>query len=272
MPLDTDAVLTLLQDTAEEVINPRFRALAEGDVSSKTHPGDLVTVADREAEVIITAALRAAYPDALVLGEEAYADDAGLLEQFRAADHAFTVDPVDGTRNFVHGSPDHAVMAAEVRAGQTVRAWIWQPQHGTAYVAERGAGLWRDGARVPSLDRGARRPEQWDVRTSARRMTGARLGPVGPLQLTWVSCGIDYPQLATGGCDALVYRGTMPWDHVPGSLMLDEVGGFVGTTEGEEYGPRSRPGGIVAAASERIFRTLLEDLATTRRQRPAGGS
>ena len=260
MPLDTDAVLTLLQETAEEVIDPRFRALADEDVSSKTHPGDLVTVADREAEVIITAALRTAYPDALVLGEEAYADDAGLLEQFRAADHAFTVDPVDGTRNFVHGSADHAVMAAEVLRGETVRAWIWQPQHRQAYVAERGAGLWCNGSRVPDLDGAARAPGSWDVRTSARRMIGTMVGPVGPLELTWVSCGIDYPKLATGACDALVYRGTMPWDHVPGALMLTEVGGFVGTTEGGEYGPRTRPGGIVGAANEQVFRTLLDYL------------
>lgn len=257
MALDTDAVLTLLQETAEEVINPRFRALAEGDVSSKTHPGDLVTVADQEAEVIITRALRAAYSEALVLGEEAFAEDASLLDRFRAADHAFTVDPVDGTRNFVHGSPDHAVMAAEVRGGRTVRAWIWQPQHGTAWVAELGAGLWRDGTRVAPLPPAPTDPTAWDVRTSARSMIGARLGEVGPLELTWVSCGIDYPQLATGGCDALVYRGTHPWDHVPGALMLTEAGGVVGTVEGAPYGPGSVTAGIVAAADRYVLDTLL---------------
>ena len=56
-----------MQETAEAVINPRFRALADAEISSKTHPGDLVTVADREAEVLIARALRAAYPGALVL-------------------------------------------------------------------------------------------------------------------------------------------------------------------------------------------------------------
>lgn len=259
MALDTAAVLTLLQETAEEVIDPRFRALEEGDVSSKTHPGDLVTVADQEAEVIITAALRAAYPDALVLGEEAYAEDASLLESFRGADHAFTVDPVDGTRNFVHGSPDHAVMVAEVRGGQAVRAWIWQPQHRTAYVAERGAGLWRDGERV-SRREPAERPEDWDLRVSRRQAVGTMLGPMGPLALTWVSCGIDYPKLATGECDALLYRGTMPWDHVPGSLMVREVGGLVGTDTGEPYAPTSRPRAVVGAADERVLRTVVGEL------------
>lgn len=259
MALDTDAVLTLLQETAEEVINPRFRALTAEEVTSKTHPGDLVTVADREAEVLIARALREAYPDAMVLGEEAYAADASLLEAFREADHAWTVDPVDGTRNFVHGSPDHAVMAAEVVGGRPVRAWIWQPQHGVAWVAERGAGLWRDGERVersapPRADR------DLDIRTSHRKMVGGQLGPVGPLELTWISCGIDYPQLASGGCDGLVYRGTMPWDHAPGSLMVEEVGGVVGTVDGHPYYPRERPTGIVAAADERVYRLLVDHL------------
>lgn len=261
--LDTDAVLTLLQETAEAVINPRFRALAQAEISSKTHPGDLVTVADREAEVLIARALRAAYPQAMVLGEEEYAGDARLLDAFRAADHAFTVDPVDGTRNFVHGSPDHAVMAAEVVGGQTVRAWIWQPQHEVAYVAERGSGLWRDGVQVRRAA-APEAPEDLDVRTSTRRSVGTMLGPVGPMGLTWVSCGIDYPQLATGGCDGLVYGGTMPWDHVPGALMIEEVGGVVGTTDGEVYGPRSRPRGIVAAADERTYRALVEHLGEMR--------
>ena len=262
MPADaisTDDVLTLLRETAEEVIDPRFRALEDHDISSKTHPGDLVTVADREAEVIITAALRAAYPGALILGEEAYAEDAGLLEAFRRAGHAFTVDPVDGTRNFVHGSPDHAVMASEVRDGRVVRAWIWQPQHRTAWVAELGSGLWRDGERVLRAAP-PERPEDWDVRTSTRRLVGTTLGPMGPMALTWASCGIDYPKLATGECDALVYRGTMPWDHVPGSLLVAEAGGVVGTAAGEVYGPRSRPQGIVGAADGRVLRTVAEHL------------
>ena len=115
--VNTQEILQLLQDVAEEVINPRFRTLTDDQVAEK-NPGDLVTVADHEAEVRITEALTSAYPGALVLGEEATAADDTLLDRFRDADHAFTVDPVDGTKNFVHGSRDHAVMAAELRDGE----------------------------------------------------------------------------------------------------------------------------------------------------------
>ncbi len=102
--LSTDAVLDLLREVADEVIAPRFRSLSEGEVMEK-RPGDLVTVADREAEVRITDRLLEAYPGAVVLGEEAFAEDRDLMDRYLAADHAFTVDPVDGTKNFVHGSP-----------------------------------------------------------------------------------------------------------------------------------------------------------------------
>ena len=145
--MDTDAVLSLIQEVAAQVITPRFRALADGQVMEKK-PGDLVTVADREAEVLITRALSAAHPDAVVLGEEASHADHALQQRYSAADHSFTVDPIDGTKNFVHGSPDHAVMVSELRSRQVVRSWIWQPQHGRAYIAERGAGAYRDGERL----------------------------------------------------------------------------------------------------------------------------
>ena len=60
-------MLQLIRDVADEVINPRFRDLGSDEISEK-NPGDLVTVADHEAERLLTRALNDAYPDAVVLG------------------------------------------------------------------------------------------------------------------------------------------------------------------------------------------------------------
>ena len=261
MAIDTESMLTLLQEVAAEVIDPRFRALEERQISSKAHPGDLVTIADQEAEVLITRALRAAYPQALVLGEEAFAQEPSLLDDFRTATaaHACTVDPVDGTRNFVHGSPDHAVMVGEVRGGQTVRAWIWQPQHGRAYVAERGAGAWCDGRRLAPLQVGPD-PAGWRIRTSDPRRIGRAIDPTPPMELTWIRCGIAYPHLAEGDCEALVYRSTRPWDHVPGALLLEEVGGVVGDPQGRAYSPGIEHSSLVAAAAPEVLEVLRAGL------------
>jgi fructose-1,6-bisphosphatase/inositol monophosphatase family enzyme len=257
--VDTDEVLTLLRDVAEQVINPRFRSLDSDEIAEK-NPGDLVTVADKEAEALITGALRAAYPGVLVLGEEATAGDDTLMDRFLAAEHAFTVDPVDGTKNFVKGSKDHAVMAAEVRGGDVVRSWIWQPQHETAYVAELGAGAYRNGERL------ARPPVGEELRgvTSKRRWIGRALGALRALELTWVCCGVDYPKIVEGAADYAVYSGTKPWDHAPGSLLLTEAGGFLGTFDGHAYRPQAGLArGLVSAADRATYdvvQGLISDL------------
>ena len=250
--MNTQEILQLLQDVAEDVINPRFRSLSREQVDEK-HPGDLVTVADREAEERLTEALSRAYPHALVLGEEATHTDKGLVSRFRAADHAFTIDLVDGTKNFVSGSKDHAVMVAELRGGEVVRSWIWQPQHDTAYVAERGLGAWRNGQRL------VRPPVGAALRgvTSRRRWIGRSLDGLAPLELTWVCCGVDYPKVVEGAADYLVYGGTQPWDHAPGSLLLAEAGAFLGTFEGGPYRPQAEPpAGLLGAADRATYERL----------------
>jgi fructose-1,6-bisphosphatase/inositol monophosphatase family enzyme len=253
--VETEDVLALLKDVADEVVAPRFRGLAAEEITQK-QPGDLVTVADREAEVRITAALRGAYPDAVVLGEEATAADATSVDRFRTAQHAFTVDPVDGTRNFVHGSPDYAVMVAELRGGEVVRSWIWQPEHGRAYVAERGAGAWCDGRRLvrPRLEGELRGV------TARRSWVGRTLGVLRALELTWVCCGVDYPRLVEGAADYALYWRGKPWDHAPGSLLLTEAGGFVGTFDGAAYRPQLQPPLGLVAAADRATYDLVQGL------------
>jgi fructose-1,6-bisphosphatase/inositol monophosphatase family enzyme len=254
--VDTAAVLTLLQDVAAEVITPRFRALADAEVEEK-NPGDLVTVADHESEELITQALQAAYPDALILGEEAMAADPSLVERYAAAEHAFTVDPVDGTKNFVHGSPDHAVMVGEVLRGEIVRGWIWQPQHEAAYVAERGAGATRNGEPLRVAD-----PGDAAYRTARRQWVGKELPGLGSLELTWACCGVDYPHLVAGDARVLLYSRSMPWDHVPGALILAEAGGVIGRHDGRPLQPQHLEGGIVAAPDQATYDAVVESLRT----------
>jgi fructose-1,6-bisphosphatase/inositol monophosphatase family enzyme len=259
--VETDDVLTLLQDVAEQVINPRFRSLDEDEVHEK-NPGDLVTAADHEAEVLITDALVGAYPETVVLGEEAYAHDTSLLAKFSAAEHAFTVDPVDGTKNFVHGSKDHAVMVAEISHGEVTRSWIWHPQHETSYVAERGAGAYRTttGGTPERLVRSAAPPAPMDWRavTSRRSWVGHELSGLRPLALTWVCCGVDYPRMVEGLADVVLYGHANAWDHAPGALLLSESGGHHGTMDGGPYDPRSpeRPG-LVAAADRATYDAMV---------------
>ncbi|NHN55303.1 inositol monophosphatase [Calidifontibacter sp. DB0510] len=261
--MDNDAVLELLQEVAATIVTPRFRSLRADQIMEK-NPGDLVTVADREAEVEITRRLQAAYPDALIVGEEAVSADPSILQRVSGVDHWFTVDPIDGTKNFVHGSPDHALMVAEMRGSSVMRAFIWQPEHQAAYVAERDAGATRNGVALPSIPRS---PDDLHGRTSRRAMLGKRIGGLPALDLSWVCCGVDYPHIAEGDADFLLYGGSMPWDHAPGSLVLTEAGGVVGYADGSAYDPTSLQTPIIAAGDratyERVCSALADDTAWT---------
>ncbi len=261
--MNTDALLELLQDVAARIVTPRFRSLADHEVMEK-NPGDLVTVADRESELAITARLQQAYPDALIVGEEAVAADPSILTRTHDAGHWFTVDPIDGTKNFVNGSPDHALMVAEMRGREVVRGIIWQPEHKVAYVAEKGAGAFRNGERLDAITRDQ---DALSGHTSRRNLLGERIGDLPPLALSWVCCGVDYPHLALGDADFLLYGGSMPWDHAPGSLLLTESGGVVGYADGSAYDPTSLQTPLLAAGDratyKRVCRAVAQDSAAT---------
>ena len=228
--MQTDAVSALIQDVCDRVILPRFRALARHEVEQK-RPGDLVTVADREAEAELTAAFRSATPQALVVGEEAAFVDPRLVDGLPTAGHAWVIDPVDGTRNFAAGSIDFGVMVAEVRDGRATRGWIWQPLHAALYVAERGAGATCNGTPLAPLA-----PTQRPWRVAVWPRLARQHAEDLLLRPTRGSCAIDYPALARGDLDGLAYRSIHPWDHLAGTLMLTELGGSA-TVDRRAYAP-----------------------------------
>lgn len=241
--MDTEGMLALLQETADAVITPRFRQLADSDIDEKK-PGDLVTVADREAEVYLTRLLKDAYPDAVVVGEEAAFADPGLLKGLDNADHSFVIDPIDGTRNFVHGDDAHGVILAELRAGVTTRGWIWQPQTLRGYAVERGAGVQLNGQ--PIVRERHDRPPLGA--SSKRRLLGYDAdGQLSPVVRSRFACCFDYPAVLHGELDFMWYSSMHPWDHLAGSLMVVENGGVSRTMDGLQYTLRSRARGLLVA-------------------------
>lgn len=248
-----DEVTAAIEEVAATIVLPRFRALADGEVSEKG-PGDLVTVADVEAEQALTRWLTAAWPGSTVVGEEAVAADPRVLAAAPSHDRVWVVDPIDGTRNFVAGSPDFAVMVARVERGRTVESWIHHPAVGTTYRAERGAGAEVDGRPL------RRTPAPEDVADLAgtvvtglldpptARRVEARAGAVRELRPNAGAAGIQYPRVARGELDFVLWWRTHVWDHAPGALLLAEVGGCAVRLDGEDYEPWSDRRGLVVAA------------------------
>ncbi len=261
MSLDVGAVTALVERVAREIVTPRFGALDPRDIGSKG-VDDIVTIVDQEAEAEITRCLSALLPGVPVVGEEGVAADPAVLRGL-AAPLAWVVDPLDGTRAFVEGLPEHSVMVALLEDGRSVAGWICLPALGSTYVAERGSGAFRNGERLV-------RPAVHEPPTGA-----ASLGISGEwraaLDGSPLTAGLDldgrlwagyfYSQVADGALDALVYARALPWDHAPGAAIVRELGGAVLREDGTDYLPGAHEGGLVVGASPAVARTVLDALA-----------
>ncbi|MEU4771286.1 inositol monophosphatase family protein [Micromonospora sp. NPDC023644] len=260
-----DDVGGLLRETADQVVLPLFRKLDDADVSEKA-PGDLVTVADRRAEEVISVALRRLRPGSVVVGEEAVADDPALLEHLRGSGDVWLVDPVDGTSNFAAGRQPFALMVALLTDGEPAAAWVLDPLAGTLAVARAGEGTWLDGRPVrtdegaPALDtlRGVAMSRFLPAASRARvEAGGERLGELLPGQHC---AGREYLDVLTGDQQFVLFWSTLPWDHAPGTLLVRAAGGVARRFDGTDYRPADEGHGLLVAASERIWAEVREAL------------
>ncbi|MDR1711161.1 MAG: inositol monophosphatase [Propionibacteriaceae bacterium] len=253
--MQTEEVAEILFEVTERVIMPRFGHLERDEVQQKK-PGDLVTIADKEAEAEIGEALSQRTPDALIVGEEGVFTDTRIMDALPGADHAWVLDPIDGTRNFTKASPDFAVMLAEVIHGETVRSWIYQPVHSKLYVAEHGGGVTCNGAQLRPVNPGREVP------------LGATYVPLkGESELsikvrrTWGSAGVDYPNLLEGVVDFLAYRSMFPWDHLPAGLMINELGGKIASDEGVPYRAGVFGRRVISAMNDLVWKQVRDAIA-----------
>lgn len=263
--IDIAVVGDILREAASTIIEPRFARLRDDEISEKA-PGEVVTVADQEAETFITRHLRELLPGVPVVGEEAVSEDPGLIHALTSAPLAWLVDPLDGTANFTHGDDRWAVMAALVQDGETIASAIYRHTDHRLYLAERGNGACCNGVRLSA-------PAPANV--SAGDLRGAvltrfltvderttmlpRLARIGEVTAGFNCAGYEYPTIADGEENFALFQRTLPWDHAPGALLLTEAGGVARHPDGSTYRPDTPRRGLLLASSPHVW-TCIRDV------------
>jgi myo-inositol-1(or 4)-monophosphatase len=217
---------------------------------------DLVTDADRASEALIAERIRAAFPNAAILGEEGGAYGG-------RGDERFVVDPLDGTTNYAHRYPLFCVSIAYERAGVVEAGAVFAPALGELFAARRGGGTTCNGApvRVSAISTvsdamvctgfnpaGYVRNGKYFAHLSDRAQAVRRDG----------SAALDLAFVAAGRFDAFWEWDLKPWDVAAGALLIEEAGGRAGAIAG---GPLDIANGSILASNGAVHAEMERLLA-----------
>ncbi|HTS90877.1 MAG TPA: histidinol-phosphatase [Stellaceae bacterium] len=204
-----------------------------------------VTVADREAEAALRAAIERAYPADGILGEE---HGAVRLDARRV----WVLDPIDGTKSFISGVPLFGTLIALVEAGEPVLGVIDQPISRERWLGARGHATTLSGAPVrtrscPTLGAATLYATSPDMFTGAEAQSFARLKSAVKLARFGADC-YAYGLLAAGFIDVVVEASLKPYDYLAMVPVIEGAGGSIVDWEGRKLGLGS--GGRILACGD----------------------
>jgi len=256
-----DAVAQRAADAARSTILPFFRTRDLAQENKAENGFDPVTQADRGAEERIREIIRDARPQDSILGEEfeAYAGTSGLT---------WVLDPIDGTRGFISGTPTWGVLIAVSDENGPIYGLIDQPYIGERFIGSPlGAHMSGPHGSSALAARGARDLSEATVFTTFPEVGTAAEGRAFKAvsdRANLTRYGMDcyaYALVAAGQIDLVIEAGLHPYDvHAP-IAVIQAAGGIVTNWEG---GPAHDGGRVLAAANPEIHAQalkILQDMA-----------
>jgi histidinol phosphatase-like enzyme (inositol monophosphatase family) len=192
-----------------------------------------VTEADRAAEAILRGGLLGAFPEDAFLGEE-------TGETPGVSGYEWVVDPIDGTKSFIHGVPLYSTLVACRKAGRGLVGVIAVPALGELAYARAGGGAWfvRGDAEPVRAAVSSRREmaeslvcssdfvdfADWSGGAVAGRAARDRIEADAGLTRTWGD-GYGYLLVATGRAEVMIDPRMNAWDAAAVAVVVREAGG-----------------------------------------------
>ncbi len=252
-------IATRAARSAGSIIIRSMERLDTLQVSEKQH-NDFVTEVDKFSEKIIIDSIRKAYPNHAILAEES-----GLSEGNEEL--LWIIDPLDGTRNYVHGFPHFCISIAFQHKGRIEHGLIYDPVRQESFTASRGGGAQLNNRRIRVSNRttldgtllGTGFPFKRTADFTGYLKTLSHLMPqVGGIRRAG-SAALDLAYTAAGRLDGYWEFGLSTWDIAAGSLLVLEAGGLVSDIRGGEDYLNT---GDIIAGNPKIFKALLQNVRT----------
>jgi myo-inositol-1(or 4)-monophosphatase len=252
--------------SGEGLMQDFTRVRAELGVTNKIGP-DFVSQADLRAEATIKSALNAFAPDYAFHGEE------GGRVGGDGSDLTWIVDPLDGTTNFLWGTPLFGTCIALSRGDEVLAGVINLPALGEMLWAEQGGGAFMNGKPIRASTKTqladaviavgiphAGKPGHDLFREEMGRLTPRTTG----VRRTG-SAAVDLAYTACGRWDAYVERIVAAWDIAAGVGLIIEAGGAATDVSG---GPLKLHGGSIVAGAAGLIVPLAAELRAATQKEP----
>lgn len=249
---DRDALIAALLPAVRDAGRIEMEHFRKGVTIEQKPDRSPVTVADREAEIILLAALAKIAPNIPVVAEEEVA--AGVVPA--RANTFFLVDALDGTRLFIRGKPEFSINIGLVENGRATFGLIFLPPSERLFVTRSDGGAYE--ARLP-LDGdgilaegdfrkiGTRAPDRAALVAFNSRSVGSAsadlLAELKVAEARPLGSAMKFCLIAAGEGDLYARFGeTYEWDTAAGQAILEAAGGSVVTVDGEPltYGHYAR--------------------------------
>ncbi len=255
-----DPILNIAVNAARAAGNIIIRALDRLDTVhvSQKQPNDYVTDIDRKAEQEIISIIRKAHPHHGILGEES--------GETLGKDFTWIIDPIDGTRNFIHGYPQFAVSIGIRYKGKIEHGVIYDPVRQELFTTSRGKGARLNDKRI----RVSTRTQLEDCLLATgfmhRHSKSLLEAHLRTLETLIPLCGdirrpgaatLDLAYVACGRLDGFWERGLKIWDIAAGTLLIKEAGGLVCDMDG---GDDYLTSGDVVVGNPKILKLLLKNI------------
>lgn len=224
----------------------------------KKNCGDVFSEVDIKAEQTIIHNILKAYPEHGIIAEET-----GYHNQ--DAEFVWIIDPLDGTKNYIHGFPFYSISIAVQRKKKIEHAVILDPIRHECFAASRGAGARLNDNRIrvskeivlkDSLIgssfsmRDAKLSEKFNNFNQKLSQENVNIRTTG-------SVALDLAYVASGRIDGICALSMKPWDIAAGALLIQEAGGLVSDQIGNEQYMDS---GDIIAGNPKIFKQILQNL------------
>ncbi len=255
---DSGQDFDLLREAVQEAASLALSYWGRPVSRERKADGTMVSEADMAADRLFAARLKSTRPDYGWLSEESAEHSARLH-----ARRVWVVDPIDGTRDFLHGGDSWTVAACLVEDGAPVLAAIVNPVRGETFEAKAQAGAFLNGRRIFVSGQSELSGARVAMSADALAKKGWRAPWPGAIPVGANSMIYRMALVASARADAsFALNPKWEWDIAAGALLVSEAGGTVTSSSGAPLKfntAEAKVQGFVAAPRE-LQQVLIERL------------